>query len=142
MLNKKLVATFIALAVTGIWTSNPAQAGGTLKAPAGNITIAGKKPVIFDHQSHLKLGVACGQCHHDAKHQPRTAEAIGALAKGDELQCATCHNDRFAKAELRERKDIFHARCKECHKAGVAGRQGPTNCAGCHVTTKKAVEGC
>jgi hypothetical protein len=142
MLNKKLVAALIALAVTGIWNSNTALAGETLKAPTAAISIEGKKPVTFDHQVHLKLGVACGQCHHDAKHQPRSAEAIGALAKGDELQCASCHNATFAKAELRERKEIFHTRCKECHKAGVNGKQGPTNCAGCHGKAKKGVEGC
>lgn len=142
MLNRKLVAAVIALAVTGIWSSNGAMAGEALKAPAAAITIEGKKPVVFDHQIHLKLGVACGQCHHDAKHQPRTAEAIGALAKGDELQCASCHNDKFAKAELRERKDIFHARCKECHTAGINGKKGPTSCAACHGKAKKAVEGC
>jgi len=142
MLNRKLVATVITLLATGIWTIGTPQAGGTLKAPAGAITIEGKKPVNFDHQSHLKLGVTCGQCHHDAKHQPRTAEAIGALASGAELQCAGCHNEKFAKPELRERKDFFHARCKECHKAGVNGKQGPTNCAGCHGGAKKAVEGC
>jgi cytochrome c5 len=142
MLNKKLVAAAIALTITGIWNINNVQAGETLKAPAGTITIEGKKPVAFDHQIHLKLGVTCGQCHHDAKHQPRSAEAIGAMAKADELQCASCHNDKFAKAELRERKDIFHARCKECHATGVNGKKGPTACAACHGKSKKAVEGC
>lgn len=142
MFNKKLIAAAIALTITGIWTGNAALAGETTKVPAGAVTIEGKKPVSFDHQIHLKLGVACGQCHHDAKHQPRTAEAIGTLTKTDELQCATCHNDKFAKAELRERKDIFHARCKDCHAAGVGGKKGPTNCAACHSKAKKAVEGC
>lgn len=141
MLNKKLVAAAIAMIIAGAGTFNIAQGAEPLKAPAGHITIAGKKPVNFDHQIHLKLGVACGQCHHDAKHQPRTAEAIAQL-KADELQCATCHNDKFAKVELRQNKEIFHARCKECHKAGVNGKQGPTNCAGCHGAAKKAVEGC
>lgn len=141
MLNKKLVAAAIALLIAGAGTLSAAGAADPLTAPAGNITIAGKKPVTFDHQSHLKLGVTCGQCHHDAKHQPRTAEAIG-QAKAAELQCAACHNEKFAKPELRQSKDIFHARCKECHKAGVNGKQGPTNCAGCHGAVKKAVEGC
>jgi len=141
MLNKKLVAATIALIIAGTGTLNSAQAAEPLKAPAGNITIAGKKPVNFDHQIHLKLGVTCGQCHHDAKHQPRTAEAIAQL-KAAELQCASCHNDKFAKEELRQNKEIFHARCKECHQAGVNGKKGPTNCAGCHGAAKKAVEGC
>ncbi|NTV12804.1 MAG: cytochrome c3 family protein [Desulfobulbaceae bacterium] len=142
MLNQKLIAAALALLIAGAGTLNLAQAAEPLPAPVGKITITGKKPVSFDHQIHLKLGVACGQCHHDAKHQPRSAEAIGALAKAGELQCATCHNDKFAKAELRQRKDIFHARCKECHQTGVNGKQGPTNCAGCHGANKKAVEGC
>jgi len=140
MLNQKRVATAIALIIAGTFAI--AQAAEPMKAPAAPITIAGKKPVSFDHQIHLKLGVTCGQCHHDAKHHPRSAEAIAALGKAEELQCATCHNEKFAKAELRLNKDIFHARCKECHKAGVNGKQGPTNCAGCHGANKKAVEGC
>lgn len=141
MLKQKLIAVAIALMITGAGTL-AVQAAEPVKAPATAITIDGKKPVLFDHQVHLKLGVNCGQCHHDAKHQPRSAEAIAALAKPSELQCANCHNDQFAKAELRQRKDIFHARCKECHQAGVNGKQGPTNCAGCHGKAKKAVEGC
>jgi len=142
MLNKKLATAAIALAITGFWTIDVARADAAQNVPAGAITIAGKKPVSFDHQIHLKLGVACGECHHDAKHQPRTAEAIGALAKTEELKCASCHNDKFAKAELRGAKDIFHANCQGCHKAGVNGKQGPTKCAGCHGAAKKAVEGC
>jgi len=142
MLNQKLVAAAIALIIIGAGTFTAAQGAAPLQAPTGSITIAGKKPVNFDHQIHLKLGVACGQCHHDAKHQPRTAENIASLGKADELQCATCHNDKFAKVELRLNKDIFHARCKECHQAGVNGKKGPTNCAACHGAAKKAVEGC
>jgi len=142
MLNKKLVATTIALIIAGAGIISVVQAVEPLKAPSSAITITGRKPVVFEHQLHLKLGVTCGQCHHDAQHQPRTAEAIGKLAKAEELQCASCHNDKFARAELRERKAIFHARCKECHKAGVNGKQGPTNCAACHGQAKKAVEGC
>lgn len=141
MLHKKLVAALIVMAITGTWHVSNGQAGAALDAPAGVITIAGKKPVNFDHQIHLKLGVACGQCHHDAQHQPRTAAAIAALAKGA-LQCASCHNDQFAKAELRERKEIFHARCKGCHTAGFNGKNGPTSCAACHGKSKKGVEGC
>jgi len=140
MRNLKIVAITIALTIGATWSI--AAATEPLSAPKDTITIAGKKPVNFNHQTHLDLGVTCGQCHHDAAHQPRTAENIAALSSGEELSCASCHNSDFANPELRGRKDIFHARCKECHKAGVNGKQGPTNCTACHIKQKKAVEGC
>jgi hypothetical protein len=142
MRNLKIVVTTIALAVSAIWTINAATAAGPLEAPKEPITIAGKKPVNFNHQTHFDLGISCGQCHHDAAHQPRTAEDIGALSAGEELSCASCHNSDFAKAELQNRKDIFHALCKDCHTAGFNGKQGPTKCTACHIKQKKAVEGC
>ncbi len=141
MLKKKIVATIIALAAGIIWTS-AATAAEPLQAPKDTITIEGKKPVHFNHQTHLDLGVTCGQCHHDADHQPRTAEDIATLSGAEELSCASCHNSTFANPELQNRKDIFHARCKECHQAGFNGKQGPTKCTDCHIKQKKAVEGC
>lgn len=142
MRNLKIVATTIALAVTAIWGINSANAGGSMQAPTEPITIEGKKPVKFNHQTHLDLGVSCGQCHHDAGHQPRTAADIATLSGSEELSCASCHNSTFANPELQSRKDIFHARCKECHKTGINGKQGPTGCTACHGKSKKAVEGC
>jgi len=141
MLIKKIVATTIALAAGITW--NIATAGaGSLTVPQETITIEGKKPVHFNHKTHLDLGVTCGQCHHDADHQPRTAEDIAKLAGPEELSCASCHNDAFANPELQKRKDVFHARCRECHKAGFNGKKGPTSCTACHGKQKKAVEGC
>jgi hypothetical protein len=140
MRNLKIVAITIALAASATWSI--ATATEPLTAPKDTITIAGKKPVTFNHQTHLDLGVTCGQCHHDSAHQPRTAENIAALGNGEALSCASCHNSDFANSKLRERKDIFHARCKECHKAGFNGKHGPTNCTACHTKQKKAVEGC
>jgi len=141
MLKKKIVATTVALAATAIWAI-AAIAAEPLTAPQETITITGKKPVHFNHRTHLDLGVTCGQCHHDASHQPRSAEDIAALSGAEELSCASCHNDDFANPNLQKRKDIFHARCKECHQAGVNGKQGPTTCTACHIKQKKAVEGC
>lgn len=119
-----------------------AQAGDPVSAPDKTITIKGKKPVKFKHTVHLDLGVTCGECHHDEKHEPRTAESIGALADSKSLECASCHNGDFANPKLQKPKDIFHANCKTCHKAGVDGKKGPTKCSGCHVKKKKAIEGC
>jgi hypothetical protein len=141
MLNKKIVATTIALAASVVWTI-AATTAEPLQAPKETITIAGKKPVNFNHQTHIDLGVTCGQCHHDANHQPRTAEDIAALSSGEELSCASCHNSNFPKPELQNPKDIFHANCKECHQAGFNGKQGPTKCTDCHTKQQKAVEGC
>ncbi|MDH5299217.1 MAG: cytochrome c family protein [Desulfobulbaceae bacterium] len=115
-----------------------------VKAPAQELTIDGKKPARFNHATHLKLGVSCGQCHHDAKHQPLTEAAISGLPAGEKLRCATCHNEGFANAKLRKPMAVFHARCQECHKQGVANKKGPTSCKDCHIAgkPKKAIEGC
>ncbi|MDF1578579.1 MAG: cytochrome c3 family protein [Desulfobulbales bacterium] len=127
----------LALGITAV------QAGDPLKAPTEPITIAGKKPVEFDHAVHRELGVACAACHHDEGHNPRTAEDIAALADRAALQCASCHNDEFANPKLQGRKDIFHANCRECHKAGFNDKKGPTGCNDCHTKKKrKAIEGC
>ena len=121
-----------------------------LQAPSAAITINGKKPVQFQHAVHLGLGLACGVCHHDATHQPLTAEAIGAKETAGDLSCGKCHNADFTNDKLRERKEIFHARCQGCHKVGVNDKKGPTTCTACHGTKdkaataapKKKLEGC
>jgi hypothetical protein len=134
-----IIATVIGLAL-GI---GAVQAEDPLQAPTGPIMIDGKKPVKFDHTVHLDLGVACAECHHDGEHNPRTAEDIAALPDSGVLQCASCHNADFAKPELQGRKDIFHANCRECHKAGFNGKKGPIGCNDCHIKkAKKAIEGC
>ena len=114
-------------------TSYGAEEKG-LQAPAAEIIIAGeKKSAKFSHPVHLNLGVACGQCHHDSKHQPLTDKDIAAMENSTQLQCASCHNKDFSDAKLQTLKDVFHARCKECHKQGVAGKTGPTKCTDCHL---------
>ena len=120
--------------------------GDGLRAPSEAVTIDGKKPVKFQHSVHTALGLECGACHHDAEHQPRTKEAIAGLESAAELACVSCHNQNFANKKLQKKKDVFHARCKVCHKAGVEGKKGPVKCSGCHVKTVKksapAIEGC
>lgn len=134
------LAVLMAVVVVGLHDA-AAQASG-LQAPADEIIIDGKKPAGFKHAPHIALGVACGQCHHDNEHQPRSAEAIGGMVDANELKCASCHNTEFANPELRERKDIFHARCKECHQTGYNDKKGPTQCGACHIKKRKAIEGC
>lgn len=121
----------------------PVSAQG-VTVPGTAITIEGKKPARFDHATHLKLGVDCGQCHHDANHQPLSEAGIAAMGSGEQLRCVTCHNGKFSNKKLQKPKQVFHARCRDCHKAGVAGKKGPTKCNGCHLRPKpsKAVEGC
>lgn len=137
-----LKALVLILAICGM-ASGLAIAANTLTVPDAAITIEGKKPATFTHSTHTTLGVACATCHHDSEHKPLNAGAISKLEDGTKLQCITCHNSEFAKPELQKAKDVFHARCKECHKTGVDGKKGPTGCSSCHIKKKKkAVEGC
>lgn len=121
-----------------------AVAGGPLKAPENELTIDGKKPARFSHATHVILGMDCGGCHHDGGHKPLTPEAIAAMPDAKGLRCVSCHNGAFSNQELQKPKDVFHARCKECHTAGYQGKTGPTACGDCHIkqAVKKAVEGC
>lgn len=134
------VAAAIILA-GGVFTLTGAGEG--IMAPKDAITIEGKKPVQFNHATHLGIGIACGECHHDEKHEARTAEGIAAMDDAGKLACATCHNDNFANTKLQQAKDVFHTNCRECHKSGYEGKNGPTSCNDCHTSSKKkAVEGC
>ena len=142
MKNRKTMIAIAAICMGLAMGFGFAQAGDPVKAPENTITIQGKKPVKFKHGVHLDLGIACGECHHDDKHQPRTAEGIGALADASTLKCVSCHNGDLANPKLQKAKDIFHTNCKSCHKAGVNGKNGPTKCSGCHVRKKKTIEGC
>ena len=101
--------------------------------PDKEITIDGKKPARFNHENHLKLGINCGQCHHDAEHQPYTEATITAMSSGEQLRCISCHNEKFSNAKLIKPKQIFHARCRDCHKKGVADKKGPGKCSSCHI---------
>ena len=130
------IITFLAAGLK-VSTVSAGEDGG-LKMPAESITIEGKKPARFDHNKHMALeGVTCGQCHHDAEQQPLSAEAIAGFSKNRQLACISCHNSEFAVEKLRKAKNIFHARCKECHKKGVGDKKGPTKCNDCHIKKKK-----
>jgi hypothetical protein len=135
--------TMVAVALTLGVGALSASGAGPLTAPGKEITIDGKKPAHFSHPTHMKLGLACGTCHHDGEHKPLTAEAIAVLPDAKQLNCASCHNSTFRNKDLQTPKEVFHARCKECHKVGYAGKTGPTGCVDCHIKqAKKAVEGC
>jgi len=89
------------------------------------------------------MGMQCGQCHHNDRHEPYTAEELAGLTDSGVLQCATCHKKGFANPDLEKRKDVFHGRCRTCHKAGYNGRKGPGKCNSCHIKKKrKKLEGC
>jgi len=136
----------VALLAMGLFV---VTAGSELVAQAGDgvypqkeITIKGKKPARFSHEKHLGMGMDCAQCHHNDKHEPLTAEAIGGMADTSVMQCASCHKKGFQNSKLQKRKSVFHARCRECHKAGFNDKKGPTKCNSCHIKKKRKLEGC
>lgn len=134
--------TLIVCIIIGSWTGS-VIADNSLKAPEGELVIEGKKPAKFAHKTHLDMGLECGVCHHDQEHKALDAEAIGALADPAELDCVSCHNSEHPDQKLQKAKNVFHAKCKTCHKEGYAGKNGPTKCTGCHIKTKtRALEGC
>ncbi len=132
------------LALAGLLFAAGASLAETAAPPAGEMRISGKKPARFSHSVHLDQGMSCGQCHHDASHQPLSAGDIGAkLAAGGTLACGSCHAPGFANKKLQRRKAVFHGRCRTCHKQGYNGKKGPTRCNGCHIKKKrKKLEGC
>lgn len=143
METRKNITGIIAIGIGLALGIGMAQANDPIKAPEEPITITGKKPVKFNHTTHLEMGVTCAECHHDEQHNPRTAEIIAALTDSTVLQCSNCHTSDFVNPELRKRKTIFHANCKTCHKEGYKGKKGPTDCNQCHIKKKRrAVEGC
>lgn len=124
--------------ICGLLTAHSTAAGQSgLQAPAEEMVLKGtKKSAKFSHPTHMNLGISCGQCHHDSEHQPLSDKDISAMTDSSQLRCVSCHNGDFADAKLQTQKAIFHARCKDCHKQGVDGKQGPTKCTGCHIKTK------
>jgi len=136
----KRIWALILMAAAATWclsgTAFAEEAPG-LKAPEAEMVIAGeKKSARFSHPVHLSLGISCGQCHHNSEHQELTENDIAGIEDPMQLRCASCHNNEFANPKLQTAKDAFHARCKECHKAGVDGKVGPTKCTDCHIDNK------
>jgi len=130
MMTLGLMLAALWMAGSGGWTG-AAEAG--VAAPEEAITIDGKKPARFDHGVHIALTMNCGQCHHNSEHQPLTGEDIAALPDGAGLRCVACHNDSFANPDLQKAKDVFHGRCRDCHKQGYNGKTGPSGCNDCHI---------
>lgn len=144
-MRKKMMMSgaFLSAVTTIVFGAGLVLAAASLLVPEKEMVIEGKKPARFDHAKHTALGVECGVCHHDKDHNPLTAENVGASGNEEQLRCMSCHNKNFANAELQKAKDVFHARCKTCHKEGYNGKNGPAKCKDCHLKTKKtAVEGC
>jgi len=130
----------LAVAIFLVLGSGAVQVAAQTVAPQDEITIKGKKPARFNHQTHLGMGLSCGTCHHDQEHTPLTVEAIAAVTDVAQLHCVSCHNSEFPNQDLQKAKDVFHGRCKTCHQEGYQGKKGPKKCGACHL--KKAYEGC
>lgn len=144
-MKKQLIVSgaVLALTFTVCLGTGMVFAGADIKAPQEEIVIDGKKPARFSHPTHLELGLDCASCHHGKQHAPLTDVAIGALADTSALKCISCHNSQHPNKDLQRAKDVFHAKCKDCHKQGFAGKNGPTKCTSCHLKKKaKAYEGC
>jgi hypothetical protein len=99
------------------------------KGPA-DITLEGKKPVVFPHAKHQEQ-FKCGECHHtkgaDGKQAPYT--------EGMKIEkCDTCHNkDAGMPKGLQSFKDAGHKNCKGCHKEHD---KKLTKCSVCHPKKK------
>lgn len=139
----RISGAIVVMILSAVFAAGVTMAGQAAKAPQEDIIIDGKKPARFNHPTHLNLGLDCASCHHDKEHTPLSADAIGALDDAASLKCVSCHNSQHPDKKLRRAKDVFHAKCKECHKKGFAGKKGPTKCTSCHLKKKKqAYEGC
>lgn len=141
-MQKKMIGFYAGIVIAIAVGAVVVVAGEPLNIPEKEITIQGKKPARFTHLTHLNLGLECGACHHDTDHNPLTVDAISSLGDPAKLRCVSCHNGDLANKDLQKAKDVFHARCKACHKAGYEGKKGPAKCNDCHLKKKKAVEGC
>jgi major membrane immunogen (membrane-anchored lipoprotein) len=107
-----------------------------------------KSVVTFNHQKHVAdYKIACGDCHHDDKGQPRTD-----LKEGDEVKsCFDCHTKpgelkgKKAKGLTKAEKlayigNAFHENCIGCHRAydkKNKTKAAPTKCTECHPRKKK-----
>ena len=123
---------YIFFTATGLLLSCVAVQAGVIGMPSEPITIGGLNPVIFDHGLHRSLEVPCGECHHDAEHNPRIDKDIFSFADGKKLHCNNCHNKNLANTFLQSREEIFHPNCRTCHAVGINGNRGPRKCNGCH----------
>ena len=144
-MKKQMMISGIALAMSlsSFLVAGNVSAGASVTAPQEELTIDGKKPARFSHPTHLNMGLDCASCHHDKEHEPLSAAAIGEMKDFSSLKCVSCHNSQHPNKDLQKAKDVFHGKCKTCHKEGFAGKKGPSKCTSCHLKKKaKAYEGC
>ena len=68
-----------------------------LQPPTEEIVIEGnEKNTRFAHSVHIRMGLICGTCHHDANHKPYSQKAINVMENSNPLRCNSCHNENFA----------------------------------------------
>ncbi|MDH3346961.1 MAG: cytochrome c family protein [Desulfobulbaceae bacterium] len=138
-MRSKIITLTTTLTIAIFMITNPSKSTENQKItmPTEELVIEGKKPARFPHSTHLAIGLDCGICHHDEEHQPLSSLAIKVMVDSSTLHCVSCHNLKHPDKKLQKAKDIFHALCKNCHKAGYEGKNGPTKCTGCHIKKSK-----
>ena len=150
MKNRRLLTSLMAAVMAVLFVSVAVYAG-TQAAEKITMETKGyekhtKGLVTFSHKVHAeKYGIACGECHHDAKGAPL------ALKGGEDVQsCVACHKEtgKAPKGEKLSKKDkivkyhkeALHANCIGCHKdhnkeKGLQAKDpkaAPQSCNDCH----------
>ena len=126
-------------AVAGIYAGTTMPTETKLYAPYDH----DKDVIAFTHAKHVnEHKIACGECHHDDKGNPRTD-----LKEGDEVKrCFDCHNKpgeikgKKAKGLSKEELLAYHANavhenCVGCHKdynRKNKTKAAPYKCTDCH----------
>jgi hypothetical protein len=150
VLNKRSLGLMAVITLTASLLVVAALHAGTV-APA-EIKLEAPYPheegiVVFTHQKHsVDHKIACGECHHDEKGQPRQ------LKEGDEVkQCFECHNKpgelKGKKAKGLSKSELIlyegnamHDTCIDCHRKynrENKTKAAPTTCNDCHPRKKK-----
>jgi len=98
-----------------------------------------KKGIVqFPHKKHIAdYGLACGECHHDADHNP-----LNNLKMGDDVEkCIACHSEpgkaprKKGVNKLDYHANALHDNCIPCHKTfnnKNHTKAAPTSCGKCH----------
>ncbi len=149
-MNRKLVISLMTAVMAVLFVSVAVYAGAQAPDKISMETKAYAKRtkglVTFSHKAHAeKYGVACGECHHDAKGAPL------ALKGGEDVQaCVACHKEtgkppqgeKLSKTDKIKKyhKEALHANCIGCHKdynkeKGLNAKDpkaAPQSCGDCH----------
>jgi hypothetical protein len=89
-----------------------------------------KPDVVLDHKKHIEeFKIKCKDCHHTLKTDEETPKACKECHKPTEDTDVDGKKAVAAKYNEKGTKNIFHDRCKACHKEK---EKGPTKCKGCH----------